>query len=55
MAKVEVVALGTESTWQRKDNRYPDCSCQPWRYSPSHSHLRPSDPGCPEHGWLAEV
>lgn len=37
-----------KENWSRVTNRYPGCSCLPWRYSPRHP--RPTDPDCPQHG-----
>jgi len=40
--------------WSRPTNRYPGCSCPPWRYSPQHNHNRPTSPDCREHGGAHE-
>lgn len=44
----DVVALGAESHWHRRTNRYPGCSCPEWRYHPRYP--KPTDPDCSEHG-----
>lgn len=31
-----------------RDNRYPGCTCPPWRYHPAHP--KPTNPACPRHG-----
>lgn len=44
----DAVAVGALSHWERKTNRYPGCTCPPWRYHPRYP--KPTDPDCPEHG-----
>lgn len=44
----DAVALGAESHWHRRTNRYPGCSCPEWRYHPLYP--KPTDPDCSEHG-----
>ena len=44
------VGTGAESSWHRPTNRYPGCSCPPFRYSPAHIHKRITNPECEKHG-----
>ena len=42
------VGTGHPSFWHRPTNRYPGCTCPPWRYNPMYP--KPTNPDCPRHG-----
>jgi len=37
-----------KENWSRSTNRYPGCTCPPWRYNPRHP--KSTNPECETHG-----